>query len=293
MFKEITVKSALHYHDKKFATNWDLNIYRGCEHNCEYCYAQYSHDYLNEKGAFFDDIFVKINIAEVLDKELSKKTWKNDLINISGVCDCYQPIEEKYELMRGVLKVLIKHKQRVFILTKSPLILRDYDLIDELSKKAFVNIAMTITTLEENIRGKIEPNTYPSLERLNALKGFTKLNCKTTLMLMPIIPYLNDDIKNIENIYKLASEANINNVISAPLNLCGLLKTSFFNFLKKEFPRTYEKVQHLYENSPYVQNEYEKKLYKFVNKLKQKYTFKKWCDKYNINDTGEQLDLFS
>ena len=293
MFKEITVKSALHYHDKKFATNWDLNIYRGCEHNCEYCYAQYSHDYLNEKGAFFDDIFVKINIAEVLDKELSKKTWKNDLINISGVCDCYQPIEEKYELMRDVLKVLIKHKQRVFILTKSPLILRDYDLIDELSKKAFVNIAMTITTLEENIRGKIEPNTYPSLERLNALKGFTKLNCKTTLMLMPIIPYLNDDIKNIENIYKLASEANINNVISAPLNLRGLLKTNFFNFLKKEFPHTYEKMQHLYENSPYVQNEYEKKLYKFVNKLKQKYTFKKWCDKCNINDTGEQLDLFS
>lgn len=292
MFKEITVKSALHYHDSKFAANWDLNIYRGCEHNCKYCYAQYSHDYLNENGAFFDDIFVKTNIAETLDVELNKKTWKNELINIAGVCDCYQPIEKKYELMKKVLKVLIKHKQQVFILTKSPLILRDYDLIDELSKNAFVNIAMTITTLDEDIRKKIEPNTYPSIERLNTLKEFTKLNCRTTVMLMPVIPYLNDDIKNIENIYKIVSEAGINNIICGPLNLRGLLKTNFFNFLKDEFPNTYEKIQHLYKSS-YVKKEYNEKLVKFINKLKQKYKFNRWYDKYCVKNNEKQLDLFT
>ena len=290
MFKEITVKSALHYHDTKFAANWDLNIYRGCEHRCRYCYAQYSHDYLNENGAFFDDIFVKINIAEVLDKELNRKTWKNDLINIAGVCDCYQPAEEKYKLMRKVLNVLIKHKQQIFILTKSPLILRDYDLIDELSKKTFVNVAMTITTFDEDIRKKIEPNTCSSVERFDTLKKFTKLNCRTTLMFMPIIPYLNDDINGINNIYKLASEAGINNVISAPLNLRGSLKTNFFNFLKEEFPSTHEKIQHLYKTA-YVKKEYSEKLANFINKLKQKYKFRKFNASY-LNNIGQQLDLF-
>ena len=107
-FKEIKAKSVLHYHDKKFASNYDLNIYRGCEHKCEYCFAQYSHKYL--ENDFFNDIYIKTNVAEILDKELTKKPLNHTQICICGVSDCYQPAEEKYKLMPDILKVLIKHK---------------------------------------------------------------------------------------------------------------------------------------------------------------------------------------
>lgn len=272
MIKELRVKSAIHFHDSKFASNWDLNIYRGCEHKCKYCFAQYSHKYLNEGNSeFFGDIFVKTNVAEVLDKELNKKSWKpTNILNICGVTDCYQPIEEKYQLMREVLKVLIKHKQSVFILTKSPLILRDIDLIKELSDVAYVNIAFTITTLDENIRQKIEPNVKPSIERLLVLKEFSKINCKTVVMLMPIIPYLTDTTKNLENIFKTSKEYGCDFLLSAPLNMRGFVKTNFYDFLKQEFPATYQKIQKLYKGA-YSCREYNEKLSKFLYQMRIKY----------------------
>ena len=85
---EIQASSALHYHSKEFATNWDLNIYRGCGHRCTYCFAQYSHKYLNSEK-FFDDIFVKTNISDVLEKDMPKRTWKNESVSVCGVTDCY------------------------------------------------------------------------------------------------------------------------------------------------------------------------------------------------------------
>lgn len=90
---------------------WDLNIYRGCEHGCRYCYALYSHDYLNDSDRrFFDRVYYKSNIAQVLEKELSAKSWKHEAVNIGGVTDSYQPLEEQLQIMPEILKVLIKHK---------------------------------------------------------------------------------------------------------------------------------------------------------------------------------------
>lgn len=287
MIREIEVKSALHYHSKKFATNYDLNIYRGCEHKCKYCFAQYSSiKYL--EADFFNDIYVKINIADMLDRELSRKSWKKQFINISGVCDCYQPIEEKYQLMCKVLEILIKHKNPVFILTKSPLILRDIDLIEELSKSTKVCIATTITTLNENIRKKIEPNTKSSVERLNMIKQFAKIkNCITQVMMMPVIPYLTDNTKDIENLYKSCAEVGVDNVITAPINMRGDLKKFFYNFLINNFPNTYEKIQHLYKGA-YISKDYNKKFYNFINKIRKKYGF---CRKIELETEPNDSDF--
>ena len=273
MIKEIKVKTALHYHNSRIPTNWDLNIYRGCEHQCKYCFAQYSHQYLeNNTDNFYDNIYVKTNIFEILDKELSKKTWKNtNLINISSITDCYQPIEKKYELMRKVLEVLIKHKQPVFILTKSSLIYRDYDLIKELSEKTFVNIGFSITTLDENIRKKIEPNVDNALNRLNILKEFSKLKCKTTIMFMPIIPYLTDTLTNIENIFKKGKEINVDYIMYEPVILKGICKINFYNFLKNTYYNTYKKIKKIYSNNAYANEIYEKKLDYIFNEMYSKY----------------------
>lgn len=298
MFKELKIKSAIHYHNSKFATNWDLNIYRGCEHKCKYCFAQYSHKFLeNNSKNFFDDVYAKINVAEVLDKELSKKSWKNtNLLNISGVSDCYQPAEKQYQLMRKCLEILIKHKQSTFILTKSPLILRDIDLIEELSKVAYVNVAFTITSLDEKIRQKIEPNVIDAKERLKILEQFTKIGCKTTIMLMPIIPYLTDTTSNLENIFKIACDIKCNYLLTAPLNMRGFVKDNFYDFLKINFPITYQKIQKLYKGA-YASSEYETKLNNFIHKLRLKYNIfggKKMDDDFEryVESVKKKNDLF-
>ena len=123
----------------------DVNIYRGCEHGCLYCYALYSHDYLEDEK-FYDHIYYKENIVEILEKEISKKSWQKKIINFGSVSDSYQPCEKKLELMRDVLKLMIKYQNPVNISTKSTLILRDLDLINELSKVAMVNICLLYTS---------------------------------------------------------------------------------------------------------------------------------------------------
>lgn len=157
-FKEVRVKSPLNKLKRKIPYGWDLNIYRGCQHGCRYCYALYSHDYLGS-GDFYRDIHIKINIVEELEKKLKDPAWKREVINIGGVTDSYQPAEEKYQLMPQIIKLLIKYKSPAIISTKSKLVLRDFDLIDQLSRLTYINIAATITTVEEDVRKKIEPGS--------------------------------------------------------------------------------------------------------------------------------------
>ncbi|GMO62588.1 MAG: radical SAM protein [Rickettsiales bacterium] len=275
--KEITTKTAIHKHYTKYTSSHDgygLNIYRGCEHKCKYCFAQYSHKYLDNSD-FFDDIFVKTNIAEALDKDLSNKNWDNNIpIHISEVSDCYQPIEAQYQLMRQVFEVLIKHKQSAFILTKSPLILRDIDLICKLCKVAAnVNINFSINSLNEKITAKVEPNVKSGIERMQALCELSKIeNCNTRIFMIPVIPFLTDTGAELDDFYRTASEKGIKNIISEVLNLKGETKWNFYNFIKKEFPLTYNKITRLYDGGDgYVAEWYREKFSTYIDGLEKKY----------------------
>ena len=123
VYKEIVCKVALNKLKRKIPFAWDLNIYRGCEHRCQYCYAIYSHDYLGSEQ-YFDTIYVKTNIVEQLEKQLGSPDWKQEVVNIGGVTDSYQPAEEKYKLMPHILRLMIKYSTPCIISTKSDLILR-------------------------------------------------------------------------------------------------------------------------------------------------------------------------
>ncbi len=169
MLKEIQAKTILHYHARQFATNWDANIYRGCGHNCRYCFAQYSHRYLDNSD-FFDDVFVKSNAPELLQKEMSKRTWDFSPVNVCGISDCYQPAEAEYKIMPKVINSFIKKRNPLFIGTKSTLILRDFHLIEKLNKVAEVSIATSVSSLDEGTRKLIEPSASPTIERLKMLK---------------------------------------------------------------------------------------------------------------------------
>lgn len=270
MVEEIEVKSALNKLNSKFLPyNWDLNIYRGCSHKCQYCYALYSHKYL-ERGSFYDTILVKKNIVEALEKKLSSKKWKREVINLGGVTDSYQAIEAKYKLMPEILKLLIKYKTPMTISTKSDLILRDIDLLTELAKVAWVNVAVTVTTMNTNLQQKIEPGAMNSERRLNALRQLKGKGIGTGIHFMPMLPYLTDTRENIEEVFKAAAKVKIDYAICGMLNLKSETKINYFDFIKKEFPELWEKYCDLYHGA-FADKEYCRCVYRMVSELKQKY----------------------
>ncbi len=225
----------------------DLNPYRGCAHRCQYCFAQYSHAYL-EDGDYFSHIYVKTNIAERLDRELSSKAWDGRPINLGGVTDSYQPCEGHYSLMPEVWRVLIKHKAPCVISTKSALILRDFELIERLASLTYVNVACTITTLDEAVRQKLEPHAAPSAARLAVLSAFAKSGASTGLHMMPIVPYLTDGEENINALHCAAKEAGVNYILPGMLNLKGKTRDTFFTCIDRDFPGCYRDIWAAYQN---------------------------------------------
>ncbi len=267
--EKTTCKTALNQLKRKIPYGWDLNIYRGCSHQCRYCYAIYSHEFLGE--ADFSKVFVKTNIAEQLDLELSKPGWKREVINIGGVTDSYQESEADLKIMPDVLRVLIRHKTPAIISTKSDLILRDYDLIAELAQITYVNIAATITTTDENMRRQIEPHASTSIARFNMLKEFRKTNASTGLHTMPVIPFLTDSYSNIENLCSEASRVGVHYMLPGVLYLRGTTRKVFFDFIKQQFPDHYNDLKELYKTGG-ADKAYKEKLYaEIVNPLRKKY----------------------
>jgi len=274
MVEEITTKKALNKLNSSFLPyRWDLNIYRGCSHRCQYCYALYSHKYLESGKNFFDTIYVKTNVVEALEKELSSKRWKREVINLGGVTDSYQPLEEKYKIMPEVLKLMIKYKTPITISTKSDLILRDINLLEELAKVASVNVAVTITTMNENIRNKIEPGAKPSEKRIEVLKQLAGKNIGLGLHLMPILPMITDNEENIENIFREVSKVPIDYAICGFLNLRSTTRAYFLDFIKRDFPNLFNDYLKLYQ-SPFISNKYTKNVYEKIFRLKKKYNIK-------------------
>ena len=290
-YKEINCEIALNQLKRRIPYSFDLNIYRGCEHGCKYCYAIYTHDYLASDN-YFGDIYVKTNIIEQLEKQLSSPNWKREVVNIGGVTDSYQQAEEYYKLMPEVLKLLIKYKTPAIISTKSDLVLRDYDLIDELSKITYINVAATITTVNEELRRLIEPGGVESSRRFKMLKEFRKTNASVGLHVMPIIPYLTDGFENFNMLFSSARDSGVHYVLPGTLYLRGKTRTVFFDFIKKEFPHLYNNLLELYKTGG-ADKEYKNTLYKTVNELRDKYSLsssysKPMKDKLN---KGEECDL--
>lgn len=269
-YQALEAKSALNKVSGRFPFKWDLNIYRGCQHGCIYCYAIYSHKYLDSDD-YFGTIYYKKNILACLEKELSSPKWKHELVNIGGVCDSYQPLEAKLQIMPEILKLMIKYKTPIIISTKSSLILRDIDLINELSKITYVNIACTIITIDDDLRKIIEPGSSTIVERfkvIDQIKKRTKANAG--IHIMPIIPYLTDQPGNLKGLYKMASKVNADYVLPGTLYLRGQTKPYFLNNIKKYDYDLYQKIAPLYYQKGALKA-YKPIIYKTINDLRNKY----------------------
>jgi len=172
-----------------------MNPYQGCEHGCVYCYARPTHEYYGYSAGidFENKIIVKHNAARLLRAHFEKKTWKPAPIALSGNTDCYQPAEKKFGITRQILGVCLEYGNPVSIITKNALILRDLDLLQELASKNLVHVAVSVTTLDEDVRRILEPRTVTGQRRLGVIRELTKAGVPAMVMAAPMIPFLNSD----------------------------------------------------------------------------------------------------
>ncbi|HWD21264.1 MAG TPA: PA0069 family radical SAM protein [Verrucomicrobiae bacterium] len=171
-----------------------INAYRGCEHGCIYCYARPTHEYLGLSAGldFESKIMVKERAPELLRRELSSPKWKPRVIAMSGVTDCYQPIERKLKLTRGCLEVLADCRNPVVIITKNFLVTRDIDLLQELARFQAVSVCLSVTTLDAGLARVMEPRTSSPRQRLAAIQALSAAGVPVGVNVAPIIPGLTD-----------------------------------------------------------------------------------------------------
>jgi len=174
--------------------NVAINPYRGCEHGCVYCYARPTHEYLGFSSGldFESQILVKTNAPEALEKAFNARSWKPEVVAMSGVTDPYQPIERKFEVTRGVLKVFARFRNPISIITKNGLVTRDLDILREMAQWNGVAVAISVTTLDPELRRWMEPRTSPIPARFEAVERLAEAGVPVGVLTAPLIPGLND-----------------------------------------------------------------------------------------------------
>lgn len=222
--------------------SYSINAYQGCEHGCAYCYARNSHTYWGFSAGldFETKIIIKKNAPQLLEKHFQKKSWKPEPIIMSGNTDCYQPVEQKLELTRSLLKVFLKYGNPVGLVTKNSLILRDLDILKELAAKNLVRVVVSITTLDENLRRIMEPRTATSANRLKIIENLSAMNIPAGVLVAPIIPGLNNH--EIPRIVKAVATAGALMAGFTVVRLNGDIERLFRDWLEKNFPERADKV---------------------------------------------------
>jgi DNA repair photolyase len=219
-----------------------INPYRGCQHGCIYCYARPGHEYLGfSAGLDFETrIMVKPRAAELLREELASPRWNPTLLAMSGVTDCYQPIEKTLRLTRGCLEVLAECRNPVGVITKNHLVTRDIDLLAELSKFNAARVFVSVTTLDEKLTAKMEPRTSVPKRRLAAIEALTKAGITVGVLMAPVVPGLTDH--EIPSLLKAAAEAGAMTAGYTALRLPGAVAPLFEQWLEQHFPDRKAKV---------------------------------------------------
>lgn len=223
---------------------YSMNPYQGCEHGCVYCYARNTHQYwgLSAGLDFERKIIIKENAAELLAKALQNPRWNPAPIMLSGNTDCYQPAERKLQITRRMLQVLSKFRNPVGIITKNSLILRDLDILRELAAHDLVKVSISITTLNEELRRKMEPRTATGRQRLKTVERLSAAGIPVNVMVAPIIPGLNSS--EIVEIIRASAEHGATSAAYTMVRLNGPIGPIFEDWIRKAYPDRAVKVLH-------------------------------------------------
>jgi DNA repair photolyase len=231
-----------HYNSPDVGDGWSLNSYRGCEHGCAYCFARPFHDFLGwNSGLDFETrILVKTRAPALLHAELSARKWKAETIMMSGVTDCYQPAERRFRLTRRCLEVMLEFRQPVGVITKNFLVTRDLDLLGELARLGCASVSVSVTSLDADLAGRLEPRAARPEHRLRAIRLLADAGVPVTAMLAPIIPGLTDH--EIPALLDAAAAAGARRASYVTLRLPHAVKEVFLDWLDHAMPGKKERV---------------------------------------------------
>lgn len=250
-FHEVRAKSALnHVPGGRFGFNWTINLYRGCAHACVYCFARSTHRYLdlNPGRDFEREIIVKVNAPEVVRAELARRSWKRELVAIGTNTDPYQWVESRYKMMPPVLQALHGAATPVSVLTKSPLVLRDIEQYVEMAAAAGATVNLSIPTLDEEVWRQTEPHTPHPRARIEAVAELRRRGIDSGVLVMPLMPGINDDPEQVEPLVQLAREAKASFVATTGLHLRGEVRDVFLGWLQAKRPDLLPRYETLYPN---------------------------------------------
>jgi DNA repair photolyase len=242
LFRDNTKKIIAHNDSPDVGFTYSINPYRGCEHGCIYCYARPGHEYFGLSAGldFETKIFVKQDAPQLLRKELMAPRWQGELIAMSGVTDCYQPVERKLKITRACLEVLLEFRNPTAIITKNHLITRDVDILAEMSQYQGVGVSVSITSLRNEIQRVMEPRTSIPAKRLEAVETLAKAGVRVNVMVAPVVPGLTDH--EIPGILQAARDAGANSAGYITLRLPFGVKELFERWLERHFPDRKDKV---------------------------------------------------
>ncbi|MBB6129320.1 PA0069 family radical SAM protein [Mucilaginibacter lappiensis] len=242
LFEETPKKIVSESNSPDLSHMYSINPYQGCEHGCIYCYARNSHEYYGfSAGLDFErKIIIKPNAPELLEQYFNKKNYQPVCIMLSGNTDCYQPVERRLKITRGLLEVFLKYKNPVSIITKNNVILRDMDILTELASMNLVHVNVSITSLNEQLRQKLEPRTVTATGRLAVVQKLSEKGIPVRVMAAPIIPGLNSN--EVPNIIKAAADRGALAAGFTIVRLNGSIAEIFSDWIYKAFPDRAEKV---------------------------------------------------
>jgi len=278
---------------------WTINPYRGCEFACKYCYARYTHEFMEMRdGAEFEQkIYVKQHTADLLRREL-RRVKLGEPIALGTATDPYQPAERRYEVTRGILEEFARHRGfELGIVTKSNLVVRDLDLLRAVSQNNALSIHMTVTTLNVELARILEPRAPRPDLRIDAVRQLSEAGLTVGVSCSPVLPGITDAPADLEAVVRAAAEAGARHIFAGPLFLKPCSAAIFLPFVEQHFPHLVENYRERYQDRAFLPPSYGKRITQLIAHFRQKYGMTpdprgRMANKWPLPALDEQLALF-
>ncbi|WP_041450976.1 Rv2578c family radical SAM protein [Hoyosella subflava] len=260
-FHEVLCKSALNRvpAESGMPFRWTVNPTRGCTHQCKYCFARPTHEYLDlSAGSDFDsEIVVKTNIVPVLRRELRRASWRRENVALGTNTDPYQRAEGRYKLMPGIISALAESGTPFSVLTKGTLLRRDLPLLSAVSRHVDVSLGVSLAMLDEELQQSVEPGTPTPRARLSLIRAIREAGMPCGVMIAPVIPYLTDSAQQLDDLLGAVSEAGATKVTVLPMHLRGSTRDVFMNWLGEQHPALIRRYRAVYGRGAYASTDYQ------------------------------------
>jgi DNA repair photolyase len=271
-YREEPCRSALN-RVKGMAFEWSLNPYMGCVHRCTFCYVRAFEKRADRPSdeRYGTSIRVKVNVVDVLRRELSRPSWDGDTVAVGAATDPYQPAEGRYRLTRGCIEAFAEAANPFGLITRGPMIVRDLDVLAEAARRAKVSITFSIPTLDEEVWRKTEPSTAHPRQRLRAVKELVDAGIKVGVGMAPILPGISDGPDQLREVVKAAREAGATGVWTNLLFLRPGTREHFLEHLAQDWPEQLEHYDRLYAGRAYLPSAESKPVREKVAALSREY----------------------